>query len=78
MKASDITDDQMRAAVEALGGGAPHYHWTMIWDVETALEFPRKIVLAKARRMINRGTLHGCACGCRADLHLPRGDAYCC
>jgi hypothetical protein len=54
------------------------------WDVEAVLgnkpvprDFmahpeipgvPSKVVLAKARRLIKRGKLSGCDCGCRGDF----------
>jgi hypothetical protein len=31
---------------------------------------PAKVVLAKARRLIRRGLLSGCDCGCRGDFEL--------
>lgn len=34
----------------------------------------QKIVLAKARRLIDRGLIEGCACGCRGDFALPDPD----
>lgn len=32
---------------------------------------PEKIVLAKARKLIRRGVIDGCACGCRGDFEIP-------
>src|SRR5260221_371501 len=32
---------------------------------------PAKVVLAKMRRLIKRGLVEGCICGCRGDFHLP-------
>lgn len=29
---------------------------------------PNKVVLAKARKLVLRGLLSGCACGCRGDF----------
>lgn len=64
MKASDITDEEFLAALE------PDGKWTMWWDLNERLGYPSKVVLAKARTLIKRrGTVHGCACGCRGDLH---------
>lgn len=31
-------------------------------------EVPQKVVLAKARKLIKRGLVSGCACGCRGDF----------
>jgi hypothetical protein len=51
------------------------------WDVEAVLGtghikervedipgVPSKVVLAKARRLINRKVIKGCDCGCRGDF----------
>ena len=37
---------------------------------------PDKVVLAKARKLIKRGLVDGCACGCRGDFTVlaPLGD----
>lgn len=50
--------------------------WRMRWDVQTALEavvgsLPEKLFLAKARKLMARGLLCGCDCGCRGDYLLP-------
>lgn len=48
----------------------------MRWEVAEqlgAVEYRdplQKVVLAKARRLIRRGLLSGCYCGCRGDLSL--------
>ena len=36
--------------------------------------FPNKLVLAKLRKLINKGIIDGCACGCRGDFDLPGLD----
>ena len=46
-------------------------HWCFTWEVAEKLNLPLKLVLAKLRKMIKRGLLNGCACGCRGDLELP-------
>lgn len=35
--------------------------------------FPWRLVLAKARKLIDRGAMDGCPCGCRGDFEIP-GD----
>jgi hypothetical protein len=46
-------------------------HWCLIDDVVTALPgFPLKVVRAKARRLIGRGLMDGCGCGCRGDFEI--------
>ncbi len=50
------------------------------WDLAAYFPFPQKVVHAKLRRMGRRGLIHGCACGCRGDWHLPSADerrGYC-
>ena len=38
---------------------------------------PEKLVLAKMRRLINRGLVDGCGCGCRGDFELTaKGRQY--
>lgn len=32
---------------------------------------PPKIILAKAKRLIKRGKIDGCPCGCRGDFRIP-------
>lgn len=34
----------------------------------TSVSIPEKVVLAKAKRLIERGLINGCACGCRGDF----------
>ncbi len=80
--ARDIPDEVFLDAVRAATRGP----WATRWDVEAALAglpvprdfdanrdipgVPPKVVLAKARRLINRGLLWGCACGCRGDFQI--------
>lgn len=64
MKAADISDEAFLAALE------PDGRWSMWWDVADRLGYPPKVVLAKARTLIEkRRTVHGCYCGCRGDFH---------
>lgn len=72
MKASDITDAELLAAVRSVRGlrGVPH--WSSLWDVQGALpQWHKKVVLAKLRSAIRRGILRGCTCGCRGDFEEP-------
>jgi hypothetical protein len=34
----------------------------------TSVRIPEKVVLAKAKRLVQRGVINGCACGCRGDF----------
>lgn len=45
--------------------------WAMGWNVAGALPgVPPKVVQAKLARLLERGLLTGCACGCRGDWEL--------
>lgn len=81
MKASDIPDIDVLERVQACQEGrceavlhdlffrAPH--WSMTAVVQEALpEFPPKVVAAKLSRLLRRGLLTGCDCGCRGDWEL--------
>lgn len=77
MKASDITDlDLIRAVNEAAHQAwwpngpqpPPSGRWVCRWDLGHL--GPDKVVLAKARRLIRRGLMDGCDCGCRGDFVL--------
>jgi hypothetical protein len=82
----DIPDEAFLEAVRRTPGvsyrpGA----WRMRWDVQDTLEaqlgpIPGNLFLAKAARLIHRGLLGGCPCGCRGDYHLPAdcSDPTCC
>jgi hypothetical protein len=39
----------------------------MVFDVPGV---PEKVVLAKAKRLMRRGLISGCACGCRGDFEV--------
>lgn len=79
MKASDIPDDVFLQAVRVAGDtwaerwGHPGRRGSATWgDVTGVLRIilgavPERVVLAKARRLIRRGLLDGCYCGCRGD-----------
>lgn len=55
-KASDIPD---KAFLQRLPLST---YTTTVW-LETDLGYPKKVVLAKARKLINRGLVIGCICG---------------
>ena len=66
---SSACDIQMVLA--GLGGGINRPDRS--WDDIPAM--PLKVVLAKAKALIRRGLITGCACGCRGDFNrsLPLG-----
>lgn len=69
MKTSDLPDADFLAAVEAVH--VRERRWAHIGDLMDALDFPPKILLSKAARLIKRGLLEGCTCGCRGDFEIP-------
>jgi hypothetical protein len=77
-------DEACRVRTEVEGGN-PWTSATR-WDVAAVLaghpehvggppqeypNMPEKVVLAKAKRLIRRGLVDGCACGCRGDFERP-------
>ncbi|OSC76466.1 hypothetical protein B5180_01545 [Streptomyces sp. BF-3] len=84
MQCKDIPDQTF---VEAVRRTTPvGTSWRMRWDVHTELEsvfgpIPDNLFMAKARRLIDRGLIGGCPCGCRGDFH-PSDEClspgYCC
>lgn len=40
-------------------------------DTPTGECFPWRLLRAKAQKLINKGLLEGCACGCRGDYYIP-------
>jgi hypothetical protein len=84
MQCKDIPDAAFVDAVRATG--RPDSGWAMFWDVWEELEktvgpVPRNLFFAKARRLVDRGLIGGCPCGCRGDFHVPENcidPAHCC
>lgn len=56
--------------------GEPRPHWANVLDLVAQLDVPRKVLLVKLCKMINRAEVIGCACGCRGDLIAP-GTKFC-
>lgn len=72
MKAADIPDDALPAVVAAIQ--RDRGRWAFLSELQAALpDVPPKVVQAKARRLVDRGVLSGCACGCRGDFEIKRG-----
>ncbi|GAA3018915.1 hypothetical protein HEB29_005280 [Streptomyces fulvorobeus] len=79
MQCKDIPDDVFVTAVRdapALSSA----RWRMRWQVAEELEsvmgpIPENLFMAKARRLIARGLIGGCPCGCRGDWH-PADECY--
>jgi hypothetical protein len=88
MQCKDIPDAAVCDAIrDTPGTGEPAAApWRMRWDVQAALEattgpIPERLFLAKMRRMVAKGLVGGCDCGCRGDYHLTeecgRNTAVC-
>ena len=84
MQAKDINDAAFIKAVET-AAGLRGFDIATRWDVAMVLgghedavgkatldvpEFPDKVILAKARKLIRRGLITGCICGCRGYFEL--------
>jgi hypothetical protein len=82
--ARDIPDELFLDAIRAARGLWTR-QWAMLSDIQAVLagvplskrnypdEFdgvPRKVVLAKAKRLIDRKVIDGCPCGCRGDFEI--------
>jgi hypothetical protein len=74
MQCKDISDEVFLAALRRVPGSA-NCGWRNRWAVHAELEavvgpVPERLMLAKARRLIARGLMKGCACGCRGDWQI--------
>lgn len=70
MKASDIPDELLLETIDAV---AQPWGLTMRWDVENAMpNYPWKVILAKTSKLMKRGLIDGCDCGCRGDYKLTK------
>jgi len=85
MQCKDIPDAVLLDAIRRTPGTSSA-NWRMRWDVQAEVEVavglvPENLFLAKMRRLLARGLVGGCDCGCRGDYHLPEecGDRlHCC
>lgn len=70
MKASDISDGEMLSAIKVVAPWRGAQDWADRAALAEYMPYPPKVILAKARSMIRRGLILGCACGCRGDFRL--------
>lgn len=81
MKAGDISDQAVAEEISRQSwdwrGRTWHNgcRWVFVSEVADALDIPWKVALAKVRKMIRRGDLGGCYCGCRGDLFITEQGA---
>ena len=68
MKAADVPEaDVLRLVEEHDDGGGAHKRWL----AEGLPQFPPKVVYAKANKLVRRGVLSGCTCGCGGWYSIP-------
>jgi hypothetical protein len=79
VQAKDISKQEILDTIRKLGYLTATTHncrWVMIWDIHKELsQYPKKVVTAKLRNMVNKGLIHGCCCGCRGDFYID-GEEY--
>lgn len=84
MKTSDIPDGPILELLAAFHDKWRGTRWMMRFSEEHAGEAsilpafppdtPEKLVLSKMRKLMRRGLIDGCPCGCRGDYRiLPKG-----
>ena len=56
--------------IGAVLGGHPEWCGQPEATQDELAVFPEKVVRAKAKRLIKRGLIDGCACGCRGDFEI--------
>jgi hypothetical protein len=76
--AKDITDLAFLEALLSTSGPSGRMgYWVNRTTLGKKLAFPEKVILAKARRLMKRGYIDGCDCGCRGDFTLlEKGREY--
>jgi len=69
VKTSDLSDERVLAVVSEIVAdrGYPADRWSV---AARCADVPEKIVYAKLRRLVKRGLLTGCPCGCRGDYEV--------
>lgn len=76
--AKEVPERLLLSVIECLGLLTPSkperpYRWTFWWDIQDSLkangvEAPEKVLRAKLAKLVKRGILDGCTCGCRGDF----------
>lgn len=75
MKTSDLSTEEFFAAVrKARTHGNPDHKFSISWEVvELLSDYPWKIVYAKAKKLIIKGSMEGCWCGC-SGIWIIKGE----
>ncbi len=68
----DIDTDDLLSSMAGISLAAGGMGWVQAWDIGplVPLEVPWKVVEAKLSKLVRRGLLDGCTCGCRGDFTL--------
>jgi hypothetical protein len=75
LQSKDINDYHVLELIERIESNESR--WTFTWDIHAQLQYPMKLVRAKASSLVRRGLISGCACGCRGDFELSyKGEEY--
>lgn len=76
MKAADLDDGEVVRRIDALSRDdfgqtwSTGQRWVFTWDLAESFGVPVKVIRAKMRRLIKRGFVDGCGCGCRGDFYV--------
>lgn len=84
MQCKDIPDVVFLRSIEDTPGMTEGWEpWRSEWNVLATLssamgaEIPARLFRAKAGKLIDRGLVDGCNCGCRGDYFLTeKGEAF--
>lgn len=73
-KCADLDTDALLGLIGAasLQQDPDSMGWVFCWDFPDDRLIPWKVYQAKLRRLIRRGWLSGCGCGCRGDYTLTK------
>ncbi len=71
IQAKDISEESFLAEVDLFCKENPSYCGAIYWQMAKKMGVPKKVILAKAKSLIRRGIIDGCACGCRGDFRRP-------
>jgi hypothetical protein len=91
MQAKDLDDKAMLRVVLGISMGWLKRHfkldggydcrpdsWVFTWDIRDQYsDVPEKVLVAKLNKLVKRGLLDGCTCGCRGDFWVtPKGHEF--
>lgn len=69
MQAKDLGDRDFLSYIDTRSAALAA--WVCLWDFDGPyLDIPHKLIRAKAAKLIKRGFMTGCSCGCRGDFEI--------